>query len=431
MWWILALGCAQPTETLFVGTGEYAPTTDWHAILRFDDAATLDSWGTGDVYDPDATVNVQTDLLPLHVDLEYNFAHAIYVTADADEMFLATIFSTSDDHRHDYYEAWYGEPDPVHPTQEHPHPCTDAAWADTASCGAIVVLGDPMEIDGETLPRRSIFGDRTRLDQPHGLWIDEDRDVLYVANTFAENILVWDDASVADGNTPPDRVIDGEHLTGARPIHVFVDPAADRLFVVTAPGEAPPQPPAVLIYEGASTVDGDVPAQVRIAGTLDRDSDCTTDPTRLSCGNNQTTHNVVYDADSALLFVAHHTNEVLIYDLAGVDFGQPGDPTRDLPLVPRVIGIHEGAGDTELWSAYGLFYQPTRDALFVAAGHTLPGPYVTEDPADLDDQKHAIKVYEGISDPALAGRVEPDQVIYWSSVDRYFPPQPLWVVDRR
>ncbi len=54
-------------------------------------------------------------------------------------------------------------------------------------------------------------------------------------------------------------------------------------------------------------------------------------------------------------------------------------------------------------------------------------PYITEDPTDFDQHRHAVKVFDGVSDPATSGRLEPVQVIYWDSVDQYYPPQALWV----
>jgi len=365
-----------PRERLFVGTGEFDPMRDWHGILRFADVTGLDSRVDGPAV-PDGTVNVKmsSDKDGVHL----NFVHTIFVDEARDELYAGALFTTTE-----------GEPCPM-----------------ASLCGSVAVFSGASSLDGPQVASRSLFGPATELRLPHGVWVDSTRDLLYVANTFAGSILVWEKASEVDGETPPDRKITWPDM-GA-PVYIYVDAPTDRAFVAAMPmlGGKEPQ---VLIYSDISQKDGAVPPPLVVAGPS----------TRLTIGN-QTTHNTWFIAEGELLVVAHHTHEVLIYEMAGTPWGHPG-PTMKLDKAPRVIEIHEqeDGSDAGHWSAYGLFYRPEGDRLFVAAGYTPMGPAPNSD-------QHAVKVYGAISDPATAGRVEPLAEIRWTNVDQYFPPQPLWV----
>lgn len=371
-------GPVGPTrERLYVGTGEFDPMRDWHGIVRFDDITGVNSAKTGPV-DPDGTINVKqsSDAQGVHL----NFVHTIFVREDRDELYAGALFTTTE-----------GEPCPM-----------------ASLCGSVAVFAGASTLNGPQVATRSLFGPATTLRLPHGVWVDETRDILYVANTFAGSILVWDKASQVDGDIQPDRTITWQDM-GA-PVYIYVDAATDRAFVAAMPMIGGKQP-QVLIYEDISTRNGPSPPNLLVAGPN----------TRLDIGN-PTTHNTWFIAKGELLAVAHHTNEVLFYSLKGAHWGNKG-PTETLDLAPRVLSIHEAEDDSDIgqWSAYGLFYRPEGDRMFVAAGYTPMGP-----PAANSDQ-HAVKVYEAVSDPATQGRVPPVAEIRWTNVDQYFPPQPLWV----
>lgn len=375
-------GPAATHERLWLATGEYLATQDWHAILRFEDALLLDAWSQGPAA-ADGTTNVQASTDASGVPL--NFVHSIMVDEARDELYAATLFTTTD-----------------------PNPCPMASL-----CGSIAVFAGAASLDGPAVTARHIFGPATTLEQPHGVWLDRQRDILYVANTFAGTLLAWHDAPTVDGDVGPDRTITSPTL-GA-PVYVYVDETDDRAFVGCMPpfGEPggpppPPTPPHIEIFEQLSTLDGMVEPSFRIEGPS----------TRLSIGN-PTTHNTWYIPAAALLVVAHHTNEVLFFDLADLPWGEGGPPMQ-LDLAPRVLEINETGTDAGEWSAYGLSYVPEADRLYVSAGYTPGGPAA-------NSEQHAIKVYEGVSDPGFAGRVTPVREIRWDSYAQYFPPQPLWV----
>lgn len=369
-------------ETLYAGMGEYNPQQDWHAILRFDEADTLDS-SDGYQYSAAATVPIKESTAKDGTAI--NFAHGLYLDESRDEMYIASIFTSTT-------------------VLHNGNPSLDA--------GSVGIMANMGSADGPQVLSRHIFGDATKLKQPHGVWVDESRDQLYVANTFGMSLLVFDEASSVDGDVAPARTVSHDKL--GNPVFVYVDEESDRLFVASMntakPDAFPHTRSAINIYNNASTIDGQREPDVQIAGPA----------TRLDEGNNQTTHNVWYDASRQLMLVGHHTNELLIYDMSTVDLSPAQASEYD--LVPRVLEIHEQADGSDIgeWSVYGLFLLPDSDRLYVSCGHAQGGPSVGSPP-------HSIKVYDGLMDSDDSGLVPPTRRIYWDSGDQYYPPQPLWV----
>lgn len=368
-------------DRLFVGTGEYSATPDWHGILRFEDAFGADPMT------PDATIPMKqtTDA----AGTKLLFEHSFFVHEGRDEMYVSTLFTNSANKE-------CMPCDPMDPTQP----------------GSIAVLQNISTVDGPQTVARHIFGgddpvnDKTGLVQPHGVWVDVSHDELYVANTFGKNILVFADAAHANGNTPPTRTIYNPGL--GTPVFVFVDEVNDWLFVASMPSPPEAPEPQIAIFRDASTLNGNIGPHLQLHGPN----------TRIGAGNNQTTHNVWYDRDTQLMFVGHHTNEVLIFDMKDVDF--QAKPPVHLDLAPRVIDVSTSDADVAQWSVYGLFYVPEVDRLYVATGFAMGGPQAGTPP-------NAVLVFDGVSSPSVMGRAEPTQRIHWGNGDTYFPPQPLWV----
>lgn len=376
----------QTLERLYVGTGEYSAMQDWHAILRFDDSSSINSALSGAAVTPSATVNVQASGDASGVLL--NFVHTFFVDEERDEIYLGALFTTSDN-----------------------HDCSGTREV----CGSIAVVPTASTMDGPQTVSRHLFGDNTQINQPHGIWVDTTRDILYAANTFSFNILVWDNASTVDGDTAPDRTI--TYTDMGAPVYVYIDSDTDRMFVAGMNGGTGAEP-SVMIFNNASSLDGEQIPSVRILG----------DSTRLTSGNNQTTHNAWYDSSTQLLFVGHHINEVLIYDLSDVNLSPPSSPT-DLDLTPRILQVNEQADNSDQyqWSVYGLFYLPTQDRLFVAASYQANGSEMSSGPPQAGSPEQAVKIYDGVSDPAVSGIVTPTREIWWDNGDQYYPAQPLWV----
>lgn len=371
-------------ERLFLGTGEYDPASLWDAVLRFDDSGSI----AGSAATPDGTVPVK-QVTSAGSGMSLNFAHSIFYDRSRDELYLASLFTN-------------GVP--------------------PAPSGSIGVLANASSANGASVMVRHIFGPSIPFNKPHGVWVDTTRDILYAANTFAENILVWDHASGVDGDIPPDRIITYSGSFMGKPVNVFVEPVSDLMFVATMQSTAIAGGmggPAIFVFKNASSLQGDRTPDVRIYGGT----------TRIDAGNNQTTHNVWYDATTGLMFVGHHTNEVLIFDLSGVNLAPAIVPTDYTALAPRVLQINQNADNSDQydWSCYGLFYLAEQDRLYVSAGHTQGGTATTSGPPGTGLTDHAVRVYDGVSASSVSGVYPPTRNIFWSSVTTYYPPQPLWI----
>jgi hypothetical protein len=425
------------SDTLYTATGEYHDGTYWDAVLRFDDAQDIDSDTNGAVT-PSATLPVKSDPVGSGIvdaaGYQMNFVHTLYLWDD--DLYLGSLFTNKNNYAGD----------PSNPDLQY--------MAETSfEIGSVGVLtGASTLSDGGATLERHLFDDlntdgttatTTELHQPHGIWIDESRDILYVANSFSGKILVFDGASAVDGRSAPDRVI--EHSNIGFPIHVFVDEVNDRLFVASVGVSAPPPssppssvkyhsaggvadpstpgtcnagPPGLVVYNHASTVDGSVAPDVRILG----------DNTRLCEGNNQTTHNVWFDTATNTIIASHHTNELLMYDASVIDFTST-TPT-DYDITPkRFLEINEEADGSDMyyWSVYGFFYLAEKDRLYISGGYSSHATDERGAVPDVGIPPSEIKVYDGVSLSHFNGQMTPTRVIHWDNGDTYYPSQALWV----
>lgn len=425
-------------ERLFTVTGEYHDGEYWDAVLRFENAQDIDSETDGPST-PDGTVPVKSDPIGSGIvdpnGIQLNFVHTLYVWDDV--LYLGSLFTNGDNFAGD----GSGGPKMNNMNFE---------------IGSVGVLENASTLDGPQTMARHVFDPSadgmtmttTQIHQPHGIWIDEGRDILYIANSFSQKILVFDHPSTTafDGNIAPDRVI--EHPDLGSPIHVFVDETNDRLFVAAVNvrdtagsgrvsalvkgsnaggigepgtlGSCNPSPPALVIFNNASTADGVLQPDVRIVG----------DDTRLCDGNNQTTHNIWYDESSQKIFASHHTNEFLIYDASAIDL----NPTAatDYNVTPeRFLQIHDQTDDSDLpnWSIYGFYYLASKDRLYVAAGYSSCATTTSTCVPDAGTPDNAIKVYDGVGLSHFNGQVNPTRVIHWTNGDDYYSPQGTWVVE--
>lgn len=375
-------------ERIYLGTGEYDPRSNWDGLLRFDAAENYNSI-PGDVqYTPDGTIPFKQSYINDTTHL--NFGHGLYFHESKDRMYVATIFTNSDN--------------------------VLTSNSDTA-VGAIAIYDNVSTANGAVNPTRFIFGPNTGLEQPHGCWLDETRDILYVANTFGANILCFHNASTISGDVAPDRII--QHDSLGLPLNFFVDTIIDRIFVCAMPAmghHSPGDPPSKLksqiaIYNNASTVDGSVEPPVRITG----------DNTRMMMIN-QTVHNVWFNAQENLMAVGHHTNELLLFDMDKFDW-EPATPTK-FDLTPRVIRVDDptlGYDSTDV-NLYGFYWDLEEDVIYCSVGvdNHNGGPINSCPP-------EAIKIFSNISDSTVSGVLAPDRTIYWSNCSTYYPPQPIWV----
>ncbi len=412
---------APSKERLLLGTGEYSAATDWHGLLRFDDISVVT--GT-DTLTPEETLNTKA-LTDATTGYHLNFGHGIFVHESRDEIYMAMIFTKQSASGHQCAES---------PTGLGPS-------GSNSRCGSIAMFSNASGISSSTTQTRHLVGANTLIKQPHGVWVDKVLDQLYVTSTFSGysdsgsgfsfvsggDVLVFNNASTVDGDVAPNRRIP---MPGyCAPIYAFVEPNEDLLFVACAPMQAGlGETASVLIYRDASTLNVGSPPAVplyRITG----------DTTRITLGNNKTGHNVWYDHAKKLMFFGHHTNEILIFDLSSVDLTVAAGTTSDLTtLVPRVLYINEDTtgADQYSWSLYGLFYLASQDRLYASAGYTgfgSPSSTQSGNPGSPGDSRNAVKVWNNISDTSIKEYSSPDRIIRYSNSATYYPPQPLWVTE--
>ena len=82
---------------------------------------------------------------------------------------------------------------------------------------------------GDERPLRTIQGSSTQMNWPTGIVVDEDRELIYVANDGGNSVLVFDES--ASGNVAPERVIKGPASLVSSPTGIFLDKKNHELWV--------------------------------------------------------------------------------------------------------------------------------------------------------------------------------------------------------
>ena len=127
---------------------------------------------------------------------------------------------------------------------------------------SILLFSNASAADGEIVPNRRISGALTTLNNPSGIFVDTANNRLYVANRTANSILVFNNASTADGNIVWSRRISGGFTSLDAPSGIFVDTANNRLYVANYTGNS------IFVFDNASTANGDIPPNRTITGGL-------------------------------------------------------------------------------------------------------------------------------------------------------------------
>jgi hypothetical protein len=104
---------------------------------------------------------------------------------------------------------------------------------------------------GNIAPAGVVSGANTLLSAPQHIFLDVPDNRLYVANQGGPSILVFDNASTLDGDVSPSRVISGNATSLLAPFDVTLDPINNLLYVADGA--------SILVFAGASTVNGNAP----------------------------------------------------------------------------------------------------------------------------------------------------------------------------
>lgn len=127
-------------------------------------------------------------------------------------------------------------------------------------------------VNGNASPAAAISGSSTQLSTPRYVFLDVANNRLYVVNSGASNVLVFESANTLNGNIAPNRVIGSTSL--ATPVDVAVDTSSRNLLYVV-------DTLVVAVFANASSADGNTsalrllqpgftPGAILLDGTNDR-----------------------------------------------------------------------------------------------------------------------------------------------------------------
>ncbi|MFN8611062.1 MAG: hypothetical protein U0931_26200 [Vulcanimicrobiota bacterium] len=126
---------------------------------------------------------------------------------------------------------------------------------------SILFFEDALNASEGVPPRRRLMGLGTQLSRPVSVQLDSARDQLYVANGGSNSVVVFGGAGTIDGATAPLRTLSGSSTKITAISAIWLDSANDRLWV------ADPVAGALLVFNGASTLNGNVPPNRYINGS--------------------------------------------------------------------------------------------------------------------------------------------------------------------
>ena len=88
-----------------------------------------------------------------------------------------------------------------------------------------------LDASGDAKPLRVIQGDKTQLDWPGGMKFNPNNGDLYIANDIGQSVLVFANVAKLNGNVAPARVIHGPSTRLRNPTGVALDLKNDEVWV--------------------------------------------------------------------------------------------------------------------------------------------------------------------------------------------------------
>lgn len=201
----------------------------------------------------------------------------------------------------------------------------DRLYVVNSTDNSILVFDNASTADGDVPPGRTLKGVATLLNAPSGVFVDITRNKMYVINDGSNSVLVFDAAATASGNAAPDRTISGANTTLNGPSGGALDVFQDRLYVANAGADS------ILVFNAISTISGNKAPDRALTGVL-----TALDQPR----------DLFFDLAGDRLYVANGgADSVLVFENAGTVTGNTA-PDRTLVLT---------AGTTP----YGVFVDAT------------------------------------------------------------------------
>jgi DNA-binding beta-propeller fold protein YncE len=119
-------------------------------------------------------------------------------------------------------------------------------------------------LQGELQPKATLRGALTRINQPGRLFFQREPRRLFVPSGADNSVLIFDNVHIAAENVPPTRFLSGIGTQLNRPIQVVPDTSRDLLYVANAGSNS------VLIFSNAATLQGAVAPVRQLSGGLTR-----------------------------------------------------------------------------------------------------------------------------------------------------------------
>lgn len=128
----------------------------------------------------------------------------------------------------------------------------DRLYVANAGQSSILVFDNVSTLDGNIAPTRFIEGANTTLSAPSRAILDFGRDILYVDNAGQQSILAFANGATIEADIAPTRRIAGANPGLGNSLDMFLDASADRLYVANTGGGS------VLVFDLISTLEGNL-----------------------------------------------------------------------------------------------------------------------------------------------------------------------------
>lgn len=190
------------------------------------------------------------------------------------------------------------------PTPTPSGPPQGKLYVSNAGANSIVRFDQALTASGNIVPGATISGTNTTLNAPAFIFLDIAADRLYVANNGDLSILIFDNISTKNGNVAPERTISGANTTLLSPTDVSLDKGRDLLYVADDTN--------IEVFSSASTATGNIAP----ARTLDPGF---------------TVSAILIDGTNDRLYVADQAaNAIAVYDSASTLATGPITATRTI-----------------------------------------------------------------------------------------------------
>jgi hypothetical protein len=141
-------------------------------------------------------------------------------------------------------------------------PAPGKIYVSNSATSSILRFDGAPTLNGDVVPGGVISGAGTNLNSPSYIFIDTTNDRLYIANYGGSSIEIYENASTQSGSIPPDRELYGSLTQLSGPFDVAVDTTRDILYVSDSSASC------VLVWDHASTVNGNIAPSRQFTGSM-------------------------------------------------------------------------------------------------------------------------------------------------------------------